>query len=74
MLQAHGQAVCNVQKPSCRKDRLRHRWMGVSRAVDPVASTAVTAQPSRAPTGSVSVTVTVTIAATHGTYHLRQVV
>ena len=46
--------------------------MGVSRAVDPVAFTAITAEPSRAPTASVSVAVTVTIAATHGTYHLRQ--
>jgi len=46
--------------------------MGVSRAVDPVAFTAFTAEPSRAPTASVSVAATVTIGATHGTYHLRQ--
>ena len=72
MLQAQGQAVCNVQEPPCRKDRLRHRWMGLSRAVDPVAFTAFTAEPSRAPTASVSVAATVTIGATHGTYHLRQ--
>ena len=72
MLQAHKQEVCNVQETPCRKDRLRHRWMGLSRAVDPVASTAFTAEPSRAPTASVSVAATVTIGATHGTYHLRQ--
>ena len=46
--------------------------MGVSRAVDPVAFTAFTAVASRAPTASVSVAAAVTIAATHGTYHLRQ--
>ena len=74
MLQAHGQAVRNVQEPTGREDRLRRRWVGLPGEVGPVASTAVTAHRSRAPGDSVPAISPVTIAATHGTSRLRQLV
>lgn len=47
--------------------------MGLPRALGAVASTAITAHHSRAPADSVPAMPPVTIAATHGTSHVRQV-